>query len=60
MKSAEELKKLEGSISKSSAPSKTKPVTERLFRNTGEVGAGMDRERLPQAKTCEIEDMMED
>lgn len=60
MKSAEELKKLEKSISKSSAPSRTRPVTEPLFRNTGEVGAGLDRARLSQSKVhyvCEDEEV---
>jgi len=54
MKSEKELQSIERSISKSNAPSKTKPVEERLFRNTG-VKAYVDRERLPQAKTEEVE-----
>lgn len=53
MKSAEELKKVEKSISKSNAPSKTKPVTEPLFRNTG-VKAYVDRGRLPQSKLSKV------
>ena len=53
MKSEQELKKIESSISKSSAPSKTKPVTERLFRNTG-VKAFVDRPRVEQSKLKEV------
>lgn len=48
MKSATELQKLERAISKSNAPSKTKPVEERLFQDTGAKGF-VDRPRLPQA-----------
>lgn len=53
VKSEEELKKVEGSISKSNAPSKTKPVTAPLFRNTG-AKAFVDREPLPQRKLKEV------
>ena len=42
MKSKQELDKLESKISKSNAPSKTKPVTEPLFQSTG-VKAFIDR-----------------
>lgn len=52
MKSEQELTKIEKSISKSNAPSKTKPVTEPLFRNTG-AKAFVDRECLPQREESE-------
>jgi len=54
MKSEQELRRIEGSISKSSAPSKTKPVTEPLFQNTG-VKAIVNRKCLPQEKYEEKE-----
>lgn len=54
MKSEQELTKIEKSISKSNAPSKTKPVTEPLFRNTG-AKAFVDRECPPQEKYEEKE-----
>lgn len=52
MKSEEELKRLDGQTSKSNAPSKTKPETAPLFRNTG-AKAFVDRECLPQREAEE-------
>jgi hypothetical protein len=49
VKSSQELQKVEGKISKSSAPSKTKPVMERLFQSTG-AKAFVDRPCLPERK----------
>lgn len=53
MKSADELRRLEQSISKSNAPSKTRPVTEPLFRSIG-------KEREPLPMQAEAEDEVEE
>jgi hypothetical protein len=54
MKSEKELSSIEKSISKSNAPSKTKPVMEPLFQNTG-AKAFVDRPCDPKAKYEEKE-----
>lgn len=51
MKSDQELRAAEKRISKSSAPSKTKPVTERLSQSIGK-----ERKLLPGQTACESED----